>query len=67
MDAVDLMVIIFIIVTAFSVAVCCLATLFIYLDYFKRKREYEKEIEHLKEERDICRSMLQRRSIQDGS
>ena len=67
MDANSVMIVIFMVITAFSVAMCCLATLFIYLDYFKKKKEYEKEIKHIKEERDVCRSMLKKRNTQDGS
>lgn len=67
MDAYSMMVIIFVIIATVCIFGCAISTMLVYIDYNKMKKEYEKEIEHLKEERNICRLMLQKRNIQDGS
>lgn len=67
MDVYRMMVIIFLIVATVCVVGCVIATLIVYMDYFKKKKEYEEDMEHLKEEVRVCRSILQKRHTQGGS
>jgi hypothetical protein len=60
------LIVIFIVIASFCITGCIIATMLTYLSYFKQKKEYENEIEHLKKERDICRQMLKRRNTPDG-
>lgn len=67
MGVYSMMVVIFLIVTTVCVVGCVIATLIVYIDYFKKKKEYEEDIEHLKEEVRVCRLILQKRHTQGGS
>lgn len=67
MDAYNIVFIIFLIIACASIVGCIIATLLVWLDYFKMKKEYEEEIEHLKKEVRACRLILKKRSTQDGS
>lgn len=67
MDAYSISIVIFLIVATIAIFGSVIATVLVYMDYNKMKREYEKEIEHLKEERNVCRSILKKRSTPDGS
>lgn len=61
-----MLIVIFIVIASFCVSGCIIATMLTYLSYFKQKKEYENEIEHLKKERDVCKMLLKRRNMKDG-
>lgn len=67
MGAYSMMVVIFLVVATVCIVGCVIATLLVYLDYFKKKKEYEEEIEHMKEEVRVCRLILQKRHTHGGS
>lgn len=67
MGAYSMLVVIFLVVATVCIVGCVIATLLVYLDYFKKKKEYEEEIEHMKEEVRVCRLILQKRHTQGGS
>jgi len=58
MQAFQTMMIIYITVSTACVVGCIIATLLVYLDFVKQKRESAAEVEHLRAEVRACRELL---------
>lgn len=61
MQAFQTMMIIYITVSTACVVGCLIATLLVYLDFVKQKRESAAEVEHLRAEVRACRGLLRAR------
>ena len=61
MQAFQTMMIIYITVSTACVVGCIIATLLVYLDFVRQKRESAAEVEHLRAEVRACRELLRRR------
>lgn len=61
MEAFQTMVVIFTTVATACVMFCMVATIRVYLDHVRQKRESAAEIEHLKAEVRACRELLRRK------
>ena len=58
MEAFQTMMIVYIVITTACVLFCIVATMRVYLDHARQKRESRAEIEHLKAEVRACRELL---------
>ena len=56
----------FMIIATICVVGCIISAMLVTLEYFHSKKEFEKELKHLKEERDACRELLKQRSTSSG-
>ena len=61
MEAFQTMMIVYIVITTACVLFCIVATMRVYLDHARQKRESRAEIEHLKAEVRACRELLRRK------